>query len=49
MESGSNNHYFLSPNSGYAYRLDLETLTTEKLFKAIHEIIHKPQYRREAK
>lgn len=32
-----------------AYKLHLETLTSEKLFKSIHSVIHDPQYRREAK
>ncbi|XP_070507743.1 UDP-glucosyltransferase 2 [Chironomus tepperi] len=33
---------------GYAYKLYLETLTTEKLLKAIHTVIHDPSYRKEA-
>lgn len=32
-----------------ALKLHLETLTSEKLFKAIHAVIHDPKYRREAK
>lgn len=32
-----------------ALKLFLETLTSEKLFRAIHEVIHDPKYRREAK
>lgn len=34
---------------GYAYKLALETLTTEKLMKGIHAVIHDTKYRREAK
>lgn len=34
---------------GYALKLDLETLTTEKLVRAIHKVIHDPKYRKEAK
>lgn len=32
-----------------ALKLHLETLTSEKLFKAIHAVIHDSKYRREAK
>lgn len=32
-----------------ALKLHLETLTSEKLFKAIHSVIHDSKYRREAK
>lgn len=38
-----------SRNNFTALKLYLETLTSEKLFKAIHEVIHDPKYRREAK
>uniref|UniRef100_A0A4Y0ATD9 UDP-glucuronosyltransferase n=2 Tax=Anopheles funestus TaxID=62324 RepID=A0A4Y0ATD9_ANOFN len=34
---------------GYALRLELETITSEKLIRAIHKVIHDPRYRREAK
>ncbi|CRK91551.1 CLUMA_CG005208, isoform A [Clunio marinus] len=34
---------------GYALKLHLETLTSEKLFKAVHTVIHDKKYRREAK
>lgn len=32
-----------------ALKLHLETLTSEKLFKAVHEVIHDSKYRKEAK
>jgi UDP:flavonoid glycosyltransferase YjiC (YdhE family) len=35
--------------SSKALKLHLETLTSEKLFKAIHAVIHDPIYRREAR
>ncbi|XP_062715307.1 UDP-glucosyltransferase 2 isoform X2 [Aedes albopictus] len=34
---------------GYALQLDLETLTTEKLVRGIHRVIHDPKFRNEAK
>lgn len=34
---------------GYALKLYLETLTSEKLLHAIHKVIHDPKYRSEAK
>lgn len=34
---------------GYALKLHLETLTVEKLFKAIHAVIHDSKYRQQAK
>lgn len=36
-------------SDGYALKLELETLTVEKLLKGIHKVIHDPKYRREAK
>ncbi|ETN60417.1 hypothetical protein AND_007961 [Anopheles darlingi] len=33
---------------GYALKLDLETLTSERLVKAIHKVIHDPKYRKAA-
>jgi UDP:flavonoid glycosyltransferase YjiC (YdhE family) len=32
-----------------AFKLHLETLTSEQLLRAIHTVVHDPQYRREAK
>lgn len=40
---------FLIFISHLALKLHLETLTTEKLFKAIHAVIHDPKYRNAAK
>ncbi|XP_055603712.1 UDP-glucosyltransferase 2 [Uranotaenia lowii] len=34
---------------GYALQLDLETLTSEQLVRAIHRVIHDPKFRNEAK
>ncbi|XP_052864670.1 UDP-glucosyltransferase 2 [Anopheles cruzii] len=34
---------------GYAVKLDLETLTSEMLVRAIHKVIHDPKYRKAAK
>lgn len=36
-------------NKILALKLHLETLTSEKLFKAIHAVIHDSKYRRAAK
>lgn len=42
-------HLFFIPLHNKALKLHLETLTSEKLFKAIHAVIHDSKYRREAK